>query len=64
VEFESNVDGNLAPFSHYDIINFPVDSERYDFPISLQVQLQLLVHYHYSACVLCFAHSYCALTFV
>jgi len=37
VEFGSNVDGNLAPWSHHDLISFPADSDRYDFPVSLQV---------------------------
>ena len=37
MEFGSSVDGNLAPWSHCDIVTFPVESERYDFPVSLQV---------------------------
>ena len=45
MEFGSNVDGNLAPWSHYDIISFPVISERYDFPVSLQVSVRLILYY-------------------
>ena len=41
VEFGDTVEGNLAPWSHCNAIDFVDDGERYDFPVSMQVFLNV-----------------------
>lgn len=39
LELGPHVEGNLAPWSYQDVIEFQQVEDRYDFPVSIQVRL-------------------------